>query len=421
MAQSLEGIRVLDLTDSIVGPFTTMLLGCCGAEVIRIESRLHLGFRASGPWRVKGMDPVPPIPESQIDFSKIDVNLMRGPLFSQLNHDKLSITLNMNLQEGREIFKKLVKISDVIVENFRFGVMQKWGFDYTNLKKIKNDIILTNLEAMGRGPYEKWATWGMNLLSYSGFTIWWGHPQTPVTERAAGGYHGDYISGAKAAVAIMAALLHRAATGQGQNIELSQAEATVSVLGPNYLDYFVNGRINPPRGNRHPRFAPYNCYRCKGEDRWCVIAVGTEQEWQQFCLALDNPKWTGDDKFKDMENRLKNVEELDRHIEEWTQQNTPLQVTNKLQALGVAAGAAQTGEELYYDPQLRDRGYMVEQDIPRMGNVTFAGAPFKLSQGQKTYIQRAPGLGEHNDYVYRQLLGMSSKEIVGLTESKVIF
>jgi crotonobetainyl-CoA:carnitine CoA-transferase CaiB-like acyl-CoA transferase len=421
MLLSLQGIRVIDLTDSIVGPFTTMLLGSCGAEVIRVESRNHLGFRASGPWRSNVSSPVPSVPESQIDFSKVDINLLRGPLFSQLNYNKLSISLNLTRPEGKAIFEKLAKVSDVVVENFRFGVMQKWGFDYPSLQQIKKDIIVANMEAFGRGPYESWTTWGMNLLSYSGFTHWWGHPDTPETERAASGYHGDYVSGAGAAVAILAALLHRASTGEGQYLELSQAEATASVLAPYYLDYFVNHRIIEPRGNRHPQFAPYNCYRCKGDDRWCVIAVFNESDWKAFCSALESPNWTQDPKFQDMASRLKNVSELDRHIEAWTKVHTPHQVMNLLQTFGVPAGAVQNGEDLYYDLQLRERGYMTTQDIPRMGSVTFSGTPFRLSEGQIPHPLKSPVLGEHNEYVFRQLLGLGQKEISDLTESKVIY
>jgi benzylsuccinate CoA-transferase BbsF subunit len=421
MALSLQGIRVLDLTDSIVGPFTTMLLGSCGAEVIRIDSRNHLGFRASGPWRIKGNDPVPQVPESQIDFSKVDVKNLRGPLFSQLNYNKLSVAMNLTQPEGRETFKKLVKVSDVIVENFRFGVMLKWGFDYPTLKAIKDDIIVTNMEALGRGPYEKWTTWGMNLLSYSGFTNMWGHPQTPVTERPAAGYHGDYISGAKTALTILAALLYRAQTGKGQYIELSQAEATASVLGPAYLDYFINNRLPQPQGNRHPSFAPYNCYRCKGDDRWCVITVMNQNQWDGLCLAMEHPRWTEDPKFETMESRIKNVEELDRNLEEWTRKRTPHGVMNLLQPLGVPAGAVQNGEDLYYDLQLRARNYTFDQDIPRLGPITFSGRPFRMSEGQRPQNLPSPYIGEHNDYVYRQLLGMNQTQMDELTRKKVIF
>ncbi|MBI4295882.1 MAG: CoA transferase [Chloroflexi bacterium] len=421
MALALKGIRILDCTDSIVGPFTTMLLASCGAEVIRVESRLHLGFRRSGPWGPAGNEPIPQAPEQFIDFSKVDIRLLAGPVFAQLNHDKLSIALNLSKPEGRELFRGLVRISDVVIDNYRFGVMQNWGFDYASLKAIRDDIIVASLQSLGRGPYEAWTTWGMNLLSFTGFAYSWGHPDTPVTERTAGGYHGDYISGVKTAAAILAAIFHRMRTGVGQYIEVSQAEATASVLGPSFLDYFLNNRVAGPRGNRHPQFAPYNSYPCRGQDSWCVIAVFNEDEWQQFCRALDYPAWSRDAKFQDMASRVKNVDELDQDIERWTRQHTPHQVMKILQSFGVAAGAVQNGEDLYYDLQLRARGAMMEQDIPRVGRVTFAAVPQLLSTGQSAHPSRTAVLGEHNDYVFRQLLGLYPEEIKRLEETKVLF
>jgi benzylsuccinate CoA-transferase BbsF subunit len=418
---ALEGIRILDFTDSIAGPFTTMLLANCGAEVIRVESRLHLGFRRNGPWGPRGAEGIPQEPEELLDFSKVDTGLLVGPTYAELNHDKLSIALNLSEKEGKEIFKKLVKVSDIIVENFSFGVMQKWGFDYENLKQIKEDIIDVAIPALGKGPNEGWSTWGMNLLSYSGFTQAWGHPETPVPERMASGFHGDYISGSMAAAAIVAALFYRAKTGKGQHLEVSQAEATVSALGLSYLDYFINDRIGQPMGNRHPQFAPYNCYPCKGDDCWCVIAIFNEDDWEHLCRALDRPQWSEDPKFKNMESRLKNVKELDRNISQWTRKNTPHQVMKQLQFFGVAAGAVQNYEDLYYDLQLRARGFALEQDLPRLGGIEVSAAPLHLECGQKKPSRHTSVLGEHNDYVYRQLLGMSQHEIRRLEEAKVIF
>lgn len=421
MTLALQGIRVLDLTDSIIGPFTTMLLAGCGAEVIRIESRLHLGFRRNGPWGPVGAEGIPMAPEPLIDFSQVDIGLLVGPTYAEYNHDKLSITLNMSKPEGREIFQKIVKISDVVVDNFSFGVMPKWGFDYPHLKEIREDIIAASLPSFGKGPKQDWTTWGMNLLTMSGFSCAWAHPETPPTDRMASGFVGDYIAGAEAAAAITGALLYRAATGKGQHLELSQAEATISVLGPSYLDYSINRRVSPPGGNRHPQFAPYNCYPCRGEDCWCVITVFNESEWKQFCAALENPKWTGDARFRDMESRLRNVDELDNNIEKWTRQYTPHQVMKMLQFFGVAAGAVQNNEDVYYDLQLRNQGFMVEQDLPRLGEIDISGLPVHLSEGQRVPSNTTSILGQHNDYVFRQLLNMTREEISSLEQARVIY
>ncbi|MBI2849852.1 MAG: CoA transferase [Chloroflexi bacterium] len=413
MALALQGTRILDLTDAVAGPFATMLLANCGAEVIRVESRRHLGFRA-GPGAPQG-------PEDQIDFSKVDMSQLVGANFARFNLNKLSVALNLTKPEAGDVFKKLVQVSDVVVDNLSFGVVQKWGIDYDALSRIKKDIIVVSMPSLGNGPHEQWTTWGMNLLSFTGFAYSWGHPDTSVEERAASNYYGDYIAGMKTAAAVMAALYHRAKTGEGQYVEVAQAEVTASLLGPLYLDYFVNNRISPPRGNRHPQFAPYNSYRCKGDDRWCVIAIRSEDEWQQFRQALDSPKWAEDAKFENIAARLKNIAELDENIEKWTRQYTPHQVMKILQSSGIAAGAVQNGEDLYFDIQLRARGHMLEIDTGRQGLITFDGPPLHLSAGQRTQTKGAPILGEHDDYVYKQLLGLTQAEIDKLTESKVIF
>jgi benzylsuccinate CoA-transferase BbsF subunit len=342
-------------------------------------------------------------------------------MYAQFNSNKLSITLNLSKSGGRDVFKKLVKISDIVVENLRFGIMRDWELDYPQLKTVKDDIIFASLRSMGSGPYEEWATWGMNLLSFSGFAYEWGHPYTPVTDRVGCRYHGDYTSGGDGVASILAALFYRAQTGKGQHVELSQLEATASLLGTTYLDYFVNDRVSSPIGNRHLQFAPYNCYRCRGDDRWCVIAVSSEEEWEHFCQALEYTSWTRDSKFKDMQSRLENVEELDQNIERWTVQYTPHQVMGIMQHFGVAAGAVQNSEDIYQDIQLRDRGFIIDRELPRLGSVAMAGIPVKLSEIPSVPSKTAPVLGEHNDYVFQQLLGLSSEEITALEERQVIY
>ncbi|MEE8413172.1 MAG: CoA transferase [Dehalococcoidales bacterium] len=419
MKLAAQGIRILDLTDAVSGPFATMMLASIGAEVIRVESRRHLGFRG-GPGGPGGSGSIPQGPDG-IDFSKVDMSLLVSPNFTRYNLDKLSVALNLTKPEGRDLFNKLIQVSDVVVDNLSFGVLQKWGLDYQALEKIKEDIIVVTMPSLGKGLYEQWTTWGMNLLSFTGFAYNWGHPETPVEERAASNTYGDYIAGMKTASTILAALYHRGKTGEGQYIEISQTEATASLLGVSFLDYFVNNRVTSPKGNRHSQFAPYNCYRCKGDDRWCVIAVFNQDEWQRFCSVLGSPDWAKEPEFHSMETRLKNVGMLDKNIETWTQLRTPNQVMKILQAAGIAAGAVQNSEDLYFDLQLRARGHMLELDTGPHGTITFDGPPLHLSSGQKTGSDGAPILGEHNDYVYKQLLGLSPEEIERLTENQVIF
>jgi benzylsuccinate CoA-transferase BbsF subunit len=417
---ALQGIRVLDLTDAVAGPYAAMLLAMCGAEVIRIESQRHLGFRES-PRKIGEGDADPRPPGDPAGSSNPDKGRFMNPNFVRYNLAKMSVALNLVKPEGRNLFKRLVAISDVVIDNLSFGVMQNWGFDYDALKQLKSDVIVATLPSFGKGQHERWTTWGMNLLSFTGFAYGWGHPETPMEERAASNTYGDYVAGTMASAMILAALYHRVKTGKGQYIEVSQTEATASLLSLSFLDYFVNHRVAPPRGNRHPQFAPYNCYPCQGHDRWCVIAVFSENEWQKFCRALDFPRWAESAKFQNMEARLKNVAELDANIEKWTRQLTPHQVMKILQSFGVASGAVQNSEDLYFDPQLRARGHMLELDLFPQGRITFDRPTLSLSKGYKAGCEGAPLLGQHNNYVYRHLLGLSQADIDNLINEKVIF
>jgi benzylsuccinate CoA-transferase BbsF subunit len=420
MTLALQGIRVIDLTDGVAGPYAAMLLARCGAEVIRLESRRHLGFRENTK-KARGVEGTPPADQGPVDFSKIEAKWLMTPNFARYHFDKLSVELNLVKPEGRELFKKLLLMSDVVLDNFSFGVMQKWGFEYASLKQLKSDIIVVSMPSFGNGPHEQWTAWGMNLLSFTGFAYLWGHPETPMEDRGANNTYGDYVAGTLAAADILAALYHRAKSGEGQYIEVSQTESTASLLSLSFLDYFINGRIAQPRGNRHTQFAPYNCYRCLGEDRWCVIAVFSEDEWQQLCQAMDSPAWTSDAKFQTMGARLQNADELNANIETWTRQRTPHQAMKILQSFGIAAGAVQNSEDLYYDLQLRDRDEIQEMDVYPHGRITYDRLPVSLSEGRKAIYDGAPVLGHHNDYVYRELLGLSREDIDKLTRDQVIF
>jgi len=410
MPLALEGIRVLDLTDAVSGPFCSMLLANCGAEVIRIESMRHLGFRGNA----SGGSPFG-------KDAKVDISQLITPNFARYHLDKLSVALNLTRPKGLELFMKLASMSDIIVDNLSFGVMKAWGLDYEILKRMKKDIIYASMPSLGEGPHAKWTTWGMNLLAFTGFSNIWGHPDTPMEQRATSNTYPDYVAGTLAAAGIMAALYHRGKTGEGQFIEVSQTDSTVALLGLVYLDYFINQHLPKPLGNRHPLYAPYNCYRCKGADRWCAIATFDENDWQNLCRVIGRLDWVQDPMFATKESRLHNINDLDKGIEAWTSQRTPHQVMKLLQAAGVAAGAVQNSEDMYYDLQLRDAGYMIDVEVGRMGKMTFDGPPLHLSEGQKNLVERAPFLGEHNDYVYRELLGLKQEEIERLIQTEVIY
>lgn len=394
-----EGVRVLELGLMIAGPLPTRLLAELGAEVIKVESMKRPdSFRKGGA------------------FGDSLAGINRSRSFAEFNRNKKDITVDLSNEQGREVLKRLIRISDVVLDNFSLGVMRRWGLDYPQLKEIKPDIIVVDMQGLGQtGPLRHWVTNGMCLMAFCGMTYLWGLPSytEPVGSQTA---HPDYVAAAHAAFSILAALHYRARTGRGQHIDLAQVEPTAALMGPIYLDYLINQRAPQPLGNRSRYAAPRNCYRCKGEDRWCVIEVRDDADWRRFCQALGEPAWCHEERFADMVSRVNNVEELDRLVEAWTQERTPEEVMETLQQAGVPAGVVMTGKDLNSDPHLRERGFLVEIEHPEMTTLTFPGFTVRLSETPAQIRRHAPLLGQDNDYVYGELLGLAQREYLTLVE-----
>ena len=397
----LAGIRVADFTWAIAGPYCTRLLGEFGAEVVKMGS--------SAKWQERGLRPGQDRPSA----------LRQRTTFADNNRDKLDITLNLNTAEGRRLALDLVRVADVVVENFSPRVMERWGLDYRALRAVRPDIIMCSLSGFGQdGPYREYTGAVSVLMAASGMDHLWRHsPEaSPFT---ANHLHGDYAAGVHAAVAVLAALQYRQRTGRGQYIDQSQAEVMVNLLGPAYLDHFLSGCMPQPRGNHHRACAPHGCYRCLGHERWCVIAVTTEAEWRGLCRAMGDPSWSNEARFADVAGRLAHEDDLDRHLEEWTCQHTPHQVMRLLQAAGVPAGAVQNGEDLYRDPHLRARGFLVPVNDPDIAEVEYPGPSIHLSETPGRF-QPCARMGEHNGYVFDDLLGLSAERVAELTEKGVL-
>jgi crotonobetainyl-CoA:carnitine CoA-transferase CaiB-like acyl-CoA transferase len=233
--------------------------------------------------------------------------------------------------------------------------------------------------------------------------------------------YADHVAGLVATLSILEALEYRRRTGQGQYIDLSELEAVASLLGVAILDYTVNHRITSPVGNRpcYLAAAPHSIYRCRGEDRWCTLAVFNDTQWEAFCDVLGNPLWTKEERFATLSSRLDNLEELDRLVERWTLEHTPEEVMASLQQVGIACGVVQDASALSRDPQLKARGFFVEADHPIMGKTSFDGSPIKLSATPAQLSRAAPLLGQDNEYVLAELLGMSEEEVVRYTKKEV--
>lgn len=386
----LSGIRVADLTHMVAGPYGTLQLAYFGAEVIKVESMAR-----PDTWRIR-------------EGNK-DVEQSRP--FADHNRNKLSVTINLKNPQGREIASRLIRISDVVVENFSAGVMDRLGLDYQTLKHIKPDIIMASMQGLGRtGPRKNYVTWGPSLMPYSGLTYLWNEPdaETPVGSQTA---YPDYVVSLHMAYAVMAALHYRRRTGKGQYIDISQAEVTASLIGVPMLDYLVNQRVATPRGNGSLTRSPHGCYRCKGEDQWCVISVAEDSQWPVFCGVIGNPSLATHPKFDSLLRRLKNREELDNIIQQWTAQLTPKEIMEELQGVEISAGIVHNAATLSEDSHLRERGFIGAYEHPRQGRLNLPGITAGLSKTPGKIVRHAPLLGQDNNYVFRDLLGLTEKEI----------
>jgi benzylsuccinate CoA-transferase BbsF subunit len=310
------------------------------------------------------------------------------------------------------VTRRLIEWSDIVIENFTPGVMERWGLGYEELKKIKPDIIMIRISNLGHtGPHATQRGTGSSLQGLAGFTNLTGWPDRGPAFPF--GAISDQYPPPLAASCAIAALLHRRRTGEGQYIDFSQLECSIPFLGSHILDYVVNGRISNRAGNRSSCAAPHGAYRCKGDDRWCAIAVFTEQEWGNFCKAIGNPPWTLDSRFNTLQKRKENEDDLDKLVEGWTQSKSAEEVMTLMQALGVAAGAVWTTEDMFSDPQLMHRDHFPKVDHPEIGTYVARNDAFRFSE-IRSDIKRAPLLGEDNELIFKEHLGMSEEEYVQL-------
>lgn len=396
MKQALAGIRVIDFGWYGVSPAITRYLADFGATVIKIESTTAVDpTRTTGPYK-----------NGQPGFE-------RSGFFSYLNRNKYSITLNLNHPKGPEVAKRLVAWADIVAENFTVRVLKKWGLSYEELIKVNPRIIMISCSAYGRtGPYRDYLGLGPAQLGATGMVYVTGWPdRTPV---GPGFPYLDWIASHFGAVAILSALDFRQRTGGGQYIDLSMIEMGIYGLETALLDYAVNGRIQNRAGNRltignFPVAAPHGVYPCQGHDRWCAIAVFTDDEWQSFCKVIGNPPWIRDAKFGSLLSRLENIEELDHLVEEWTINHQAEEVMYMMQTAGVAAGVVQSVRDLAQDPQLKHRQHSVLVDHPEVGFTPYEAPGYRLSKTPYE-LRPAPCLGQHNEYVHKELLGISDEE-----------
>ena len=389
----LHGIRVLDFTWMLAGPYATRLLADFGAEVIKVQSKQT----ATG------------AEDNQTGY------------FATWNRNKLGITLDIGKPGARDVVIELVKKCDIVMENFTPRVMRNWGLDYARMQEANPGLVMVSLSGFGRGgPWQDYAALGPTVQALSGLT--------ELTSYRAGRPSGigfalaDHISGLYAALAALSALRRRDYTGLGDYIEISELEAACSTLGPELISLSLGGSASGPRGNvpsRRPA-APYGCYPCRGEDRWCVIASYDEEEWRALCLAMGNPAWAQQHKFSDLQGRADNSEEIDRLIGEWTSTRTQGELVQVLREAGVTAAAVNDASDLAGDRHLRERGFFVELQHPALGRIRADGNPIRLSATPARFDRAAPLLGADNRRVLMDMLGMDEEKFDSLVSQGVI-
>ncbi len=387
----LDGVRIVEFGWAVVGPLTCSWAGNYGAEVIKIET-------SGRPDHLRSMNP----------FKGNRPGINNSAYFNRENASKYSATIDLKKPGGLEIAKGLIAKSDVVVDSYTSGVMEKLGLSYPELRDIKPDLIMLRSCMFGQtGALRSMPGYGVTLTAMCGLTYLCGWP-----DRAPSGPYGaytDYLVPRMNLLAIAAALDYRRRTGKGLCIDASQLESAIQFMAPWILDCEVNIRVAERAGNSSPCAAPHGVYRCKGKERWCAIGVFSEQEWRGFCDAMDNQTWTEDARFSTLEERKKNEEELNRLVQEWTIERNPREVMELMQKHGVPAGMLNNGKDLDNDPQLDHSRYYVSRRHPVMGTVKYAGHSIDFPRfSQKVF--RSPCIGEHTEYVCKKVLGMSGKE-----------
>ena len=415
---ALTGVRVLDFTWVRAGPWCTRWLGALGAEVIKVESPQNPSTRGGG-----GAQAVP-------EGFKGAPSLNTAGGFNDGSANKLSITLNPRTERGGALVRRLVAVSDIVIENFAYGAMERWGLGYEEMKKLRPDIIYLSMSGFGHtGRYRDYLTMGPVAQALSGLTYLSGLPGEPPA--GWGWSYMDDTGGLYGAMYALSALYHRNVTGQGQHVDQSQWITGVALNGPAFLDIQANGRSTmregyPPGNRAHwpgtplvnnyrgRTVAPHNAYRTSPAEYndWCTIACFSDEEWRSLVGVMGSPAWAKEDRFTTLRGRLEGQEELDQGIEEWTKTLGKYEIMERCQAAGVRAMPVQSNQDrVENDPQLRYREMYKNADHPVLGTWPMQNAPFKMSE-TPAFIRSAPLIGQHNREVFEGLLGITHEELV---------
>lgn len=415
----LSGIRITDFCWMGVGALATRVLADFGAEVIRIEDRNRLDMPRrlplykDGDVRSYGEEDANPDPN-------------KGGMFNNYNRNKLGITLNMQDERGKDLARRLISRSDLLTENFAPGVMERWGLDEEHVRELAPDIIYARMSGYGHsGPNAEYRSYGPVVQAVCGLSLISGLPG-----REPSGWGLSYMDNQAAyynAAAMLAAIFARMRTGIATDIDVSAVEAGIELIGPLMLEVTVNGRSTRtdefPTGNRleWPPAAPHGVYPCAGDDRWIAIAVFDDTEWAALVDVMEDPSWASDPRFSSIDQRVRHQDELDDHMARWTAPQDRHELMDRLQDAGVRAGAVQDARDVNEcDPEFHRRHALFELDHPVIGEATFEGVPFTSTSFEPDNWRSAPLLGEDNQWVYTEILGLEPDEVDALADDGVL-
>ncbi len=394
MSGPLAGLRVLDFTHVLAGPFATRVFGDMGADVVKINS---VG-RAEG------------------------ANAPSSPYYTMWNRNKRALALDLSLEESRDICRKLCEKADIVIDNFSVGVLDRWGIGYDSISKVNPSVIYVQMSGMGDGgPWSNFVTYAPTIHALSGLTHLTGVPGRE--DIGIGFSYNDHQAGLHGAMAMLAALEARHRTGKGQRVDLSQFEVGVNFAGPTLLDFFANDVAARPTANHLPydTAAPHGCYPCAGavsdaveDERWVAIACLTDEHWNALKVVMGNPDWSDKDVFATAQGRVDNVAQLDELMSEWTKTLEAGQIMESCQAAGVPAGVVQNGIDLSeHDPQLKHREFLgvIDSTHPDLGTTYAEKLPFKFQATPCESYERVRMVGEDNVTVLKDWLDMSDDEL----------
>ena len=387
----LEGARVVDFSWVLTGPICTRYLAALGAEVIKVESA------------------------ARADLSS------RNLSWEELNLGKRSITLNLKQPRARELVGALIARSDVVVENFSTGVMERLGLGYASLQQINPRIIMASSSASGRtGPDREQVAYGTLIQCLTGWSALSAHPGHP--PRSAGGVWTDPLTAGFETFLVLAAMWRQRETGAGCFIDLSMAETTIAALPEPILAWCLAGEQSQPRGNRHPVYAPQGCYPARGDDRWVALSVQSDEQWRRLCTLMDRSDLLEDQRFSHHNARRLHHDLLDSIIAEWTARRNAADTAAELQAHGIAATPTAEPAEIAEDVQLRARAFISQiERLDGQGTLSAPGTPWLVDQQRPVSPAPAPRLGQDNEYVFKSVLGLDDSDYDGLIRDQVIY